>query len=74
MTCKGTGIFDPVLWTVDPLTFSNGTTLPPPPFVYLSWKVKYGRIARPERVVFDRRPPFVRASAKFMRHAAKKFV
>ncbi len=26
-------------------------------YVYLSWKVKYGRIAKPERVVFDRRPP-----------------
>ncbi len=42
--------------------------------MYLSRRVKYGRIVMPERVVFDHRPPLARASAKFTRHAASQFV
>ncbi len=42
--------------------------------MYLSRRVKYGRIAKTERVVFDHVPPFARASARFTRHAACQFV
>jgi hypothetical protein len=42
--------------------------------VYLSRRVKYGRIAKTERVVFDHVPLLARASARFTRHAACQFV